>query len=127
MRQTQKRCIERHKGGFSLHESLPRESTEGGRRGLYEHGRNKYVWYSLYSRGYRGRMKVNVRRSADAEEAMREWREKSDRSENIFSESVFKSTHYCDEAILKTMSICAYSEKEQPSPRCGRRQLSPLS
>jgi len=28
-------------------------------------------------------MKVNMRRSADAEEAMSEWREKSDRSENI--------------------------------------------
>jgi hypothetical protein len=33
-------------------------------------------------------MKVNVRRSADAEEAMREWREKSDRSETISSDSI---------------------------------------
>ena len=58
----------------SLHETPQRESDDVGRRGLYEHVKNKDVWYFLYSRGLRSRIEVNVRRSADAEEATSEWR-----------------------------------------------------
>ncbi len=58
-----------------------------------------------------------------AEKVMREWRIKSDWSENISSDSILEGTHYCYEPILKTMSICAYTEKEQPSHQYGRTPL----
>jgi hypothetical protein len=31
---------------------------------------------------------------------MREWREKSDRSENICSDSIYRCIHYCDEPLI---------------------------
>jgi hypothetical protein len=50
----------------SLLKSPSRESDKVGRRGLYEHVKNKDVWHFLYSRGLKGRVKVITRRSADA-------------------------------------------------------------
>jgi hypothetical protein len=62
---------ERHKGRFSLLKLPSRESEEVGRRGLYEHVKNKEVWYSLSKQSLGSRIKVNKRRSADAEKVMR--------------------------------------------------------
>jgi hypothetical protein len=49
---------------------------------------------AILSRGFKGKIKVKMRRSADAKKVMSEWREKSDRRENISSDSILKSIHH---------------------------------